>query len=344
MLRQLSRSIHRAIFPLLLLGNTVVLAQSPSGLVCDTIVTRDNDVLEVKLVDIGARDISFRDCGYIDGPLRHIKKREVHYTSTAVGKREDYQLPRESLKLPSQFGVTLSCVGSSFNFADRPLEFQIDPSIDTLQLWTPSLGFWHEVLMGDKKSTAIRVQVSLSQRGFRLRFPLAMFDFDSSGSLVEVANWRETYTYRSPVISHSYELRKQVLSWCSFGFGIQLQHIIQERGKRCIKTEDFEMTVPPQQGNYTVISEGTECFDWNWNGWERRFDVLPFLKGQLNVGAVNIFCQLEWGIRARYREEYQIVFTDEVGSTIAEPILWEDYAFGRAVSVGVDWPISRVTD
>ena len=344
MLRQLSRSIHRAIFPLLLLGNTVVLAQSPSGLVCDTIVTRDNDVLEVKLVDIGARDISFRDCGYIDGPLRHIKKRKVHYTSTALGKREDYQLPRESLKLISQSGVTLSCVGSSFNFADRPLEFQefqLGGDTDTLQLWTPSVGFWHEVLLGDSRSTAIRVQVSLSQRGYRLRIPQVIYAFDPvGGDRFEAANWRETDTFRLPVISHSYELRKQVLSWCSLGFGIQLQHFIQERGKQCLKTEDFELNVQPQQGTI-VVNEGTECADWN--GWERRFDVLPFLKGQLDVGAVNIYCQFEWGIRARYREEYSITFTDDVGTTIRD-VVWEDYAFGRAVSVGVDWPINRVTD
>ena len=80
-------------------------------------------------------------------------------------------------------------------------------------------------------------------------------------------------------------------------------------------------------------------YDWND---ERRFDVLPFLKGQLDIGAVNIYCQFEWGIRL-YREEYSITFTDDVGTTIRD-VVWEDYAFGRAVSVGVDWPISRVTD
>ena len=234
----------------------------------------------------------------------------------------------------------MSFVGSSFSFADRPLEFQpwgVNDNTDTLQLWTPSFGFWHEVLLGERKSTAIRAQVSFGQRGCRLRTSQAIFAFDSTGGIVEAANWRETDTFRLPVISHSYELRKQVLSWCSLGFGLQLQHFIQKRGKQCLTTDDFEITIPLQQGTYAV-NEGIECADWS--GFERQFDVLPFLKGQLDVGAVNIFCQFEWGIRARYREDYQITFTDEVGNIIRD-LVWEDYAFGRAISVGVDWHISR---
>lgn len=331
MQRLLSLSTQLLVFASLVVGNTGLLAQSPSGTVCDTIVTRDNEILEVKLVDIGARDISYRACDYLDGPLRHIKKRKVQYTSSALGKREHYPA------LQGQWGVSLSLTGSHIQFAGRP-ELALSPGIpeeiDTLKLWKPSFGLWYRVFLDKDKSSSIRMQALVGQRGYREILHSSVYTFDLNGNVQEALRYQDGRTYQLPVIAHSYEFHRTLASWCSLGAGVQFQHFLD--GQACREVEVVEVLEPLPEG--TQFLEVSECAEWQ--GFERRFDVVPFLKGQIEVGPIGVFCQLEWGTRARYRETYQLTFTDDVGNVIRD-VVWEDYAFGRAISLGLNCPLSQ---